>query len=102
VLQSCDAETAIFIRDSSAGYDPKPEGMPLGVFQRLQRQSEFAVPGIDLANVERVIHQQGGRAWVEGLLDGGVIFYFSIPKQTQVSISARWGEYPMAATVFPC
>jgi light-regulated signal transduction histidine kinase (bacteriophytochrome) len=78
---SCAAETSIFIRDNGAGYAANPARALLGEFQRLHWQTEFGTTNIDLANVERIIHQQGGRTWAEGLLDGGATFYFSIPKQ---------------------
>ena len=76
-------ETIFFIRDNGVGLDMPHADKLFGLFQRFQRAGEFEGMGVGLATVRHLMHQHGGRAWAEGIVDGGATFYLALPNSPE-------------------
>ncbi|MGI9284229.1 MAG: sensor histidine kinase [Pseudomonadales bacterium] len=73
------AEEVIYVQDNGMGIDPAYHDKVFGLFERLNPAIEGT--GIGLSLVQRIIHEHGGRIWVESKGAGtGSTFCFTIPQ----------------------
>jgi signal transduction histidine kinase len=72
-------EYIFYIKDNGVGFNMKYSSKLFHVFQRLHRKQEFEGTGIGLATIKKIIQKHGGNVWIEGILNEGATFYFTIP-----------------------
>jgi PAS domain S-box-containing protein len=78
----------VYVRDNGKGIDPKYQEKIFELFERLDRDNPEST-GVGLAIVKRIVETMGGAIWVKSKLGEGATFFFTIPKNEQVSNDRR-------------
>lgn len=76
-----DAQTVtLAIADNGVGFNPALQSKLFHPFQRLHSTKQFPGIGMGLALVRKIAQRHGGQVAVSGVVDGGCIINFSLPK----------------------
>lgn len=73
-----DHDWVFSVADNGLGVPPEDRERIFGMFERAHHATHDGI-GIGLATCKRIVERHGGRIWVSDNLDGGSIFYFTLP-----------------------
>lgn len=80
LVQEDDTEYRIGVEDNGVGFNLRQKEKAFEMFGRLHFSKLYEGTGLGLAVVRRLCERFGGRAWGEGKVDQGAIFWFAWPK----------------------
>ena len=76
----------VSIKDNGIGIDKQKDGKRIfDMFQRLHARTEYDGMGTGLALCKKIIECNGGDIWFESEVGKGSTFYFTLPKNVQIT-----------------
>jgi len=70
----------LFVQDNGLGIPPKFADQVFQPFRRLHSWDTIKGTGLGLSICKKIVELHGGTIWVDPNLEGGSIFYFTLPK----------------------
>ncbi len=77
------------VSDNGPGIDPKFHDKIFVIFQTINTRDEFESSGVGLAIVKKVVEEEGGKIWLESVINEGSSFHFTWPKSTILETEAQ-------------
>ncbi len=78
-------EHIFWVKDNGVGLKPQELHNLFDPFQRKSSAIGTEGSGLGLAIVKTIVERHGGRVWAEIPIDGGIVFYFSLPQTPLVN-----------------